>query len=160
MKKLGITPKLTLIFILFAGAVLVGLGIPAYTNGRSELEAATVSELLSTTLEKQAALDNWVADRQHSIGDIANQANLRGTVLAIISAAPASSDGGSAHADLVADMGNWSGVGHRFLSMEVIDAATGRVIAATDAIEEGKFREEQPYFINGLQAASRISSRC
>ena len=153
MKKLGITPKLTLIFILFAGAVLIGLGIPAYNNGRAALEAATVSELLSTALEKQAALDNWVADRQQSIGDIANQANLRESVTALMAAAPGSSDGGSAHADLVADLGNWAGGGHSFLSMEVIDAATGRVIAATDAIEEGKFREEQAYFINGLQAA-------
>ena len=153
MKKLGITPKLTLIFILFAGAVLVGLGIPAYSNGRTALETATVSELLSTALEKQAALDNWVAERQLSIGDIANQAQLREIVTALIASAPASSDGRSAYADLVANLGNWSGVGHRFLSMEVIDAATGRVIAATDAIEEGKFREEQVYFINGLQAA-------
>ena len=153
MKKLGITLKLTLIFILFAGAVLVGLGIPAYNNGRAALEAATVSELLTTAIEKQAALNNWVADRQNSIGDIANQAHLREAVKVLIAAAPGSSDAGRAHADLVADLKNWVGEGHRFLAMEVIDAATGRVIAATDAIEEGKFREEQPYFINGLQAA-------
>jgi len=63
MRKLGITLKLTLIFILFAGAVLVGLGIPAYNNGRAALEAATVSELLTTAIEKQAALNSWVADR-------------------------------------------------------------------------------------------------
>jgi PAS domain S-box-containing protein len=153
MKKLGITSKLTLIFVLFAGAVLVGLGIPAYNNGRTALEAATVSELLSTAMEKQAALDNWVADRQQSIGDISNQAQLRETVTALIAAVPGSSEAENAHADLVTQLGNWSGEGQRFLSMEVIDAATGRVIAATDAIEEGKFREEQAYFINGLQAA-------
>ncbi len=153
MNKLGITPKLTLIFILFAGAVLVGLGVPAYSNGRTALETATVSELLSTALEKQAALDTWVANRQQSIGDIANQAQLRESVTALMAAAPGSSGSGSAHTDLVADLGNWAGEGHRFLSMEVIDAATGRVIAATDDIEEGKFREEQAYFINGLKAA-------
>jgi PAS domain S-box-containing protein len=152
MKKLGITPKLTLIFVLFAGAVLVGLGIPAYNNGRTALEAATVSELLSTAMEKQAALDSWVADRQHSIGDIANQGQLQETVTALIAAAPGSADARRLHADLVRQLGNWAGGVHRFLSLEVIDAATGRVLAATEAIEEGKFREEQPYFINGLQA--------
>jgi PAS domain S-box-containing protein len=151
--KLGITPKLTLIFILFAGAVLVGLGLPAYNSGRTSLEAATYSELLTTTIEKQAALASWVADRQDSIGDIANQAQLRETVTALIAAEPGSSDAGRVHGDLLTDLENWVGEGHGFLSMEVIDAATGGVIAATDAIEEGKFREEQLYFINGLQAA-------
>jgi len=153
MNRLGITPKLTLVFVLFAGAVLVGLSIPAYNNGRAALEAATVSELLTTALEKQAALNTWVADRQHSIGDIANQAHLREAVTTLIVAAPGSSDAGRAHADLVTDLGNWAGEGHRFLFFEVIDAASGRVLAATDASEEGKFKEEQPYFINGLQAA-------
>jgi PAS domain S-box-containing protein len=153
MKKFGITSKLTLIFVLFAGAVLVGFSIPAYNNGRSALEAATVSELLTTALEKQAALNTWVADRQHSIGDIANQAHLRENTAALLTAAPGSSDAGRAHAELVLDLGNWAGEGHRFLSMELIDAATGGVIAATDASEEGKFREIQPFFIQGLQAA-------
>ena len=153
MKKLGITPKLTLVFVLFAGAVLVGLSIPAYNNGRAALLAATVSELLTNSLEKQAALNAWVADRQHSIGDIANQVHLRENVKALIAAAPGSPDAERAHADLVPELGNWAGEGHRFLSLEVIDAATGRVIVATEASDEGKFREAQPYFINGLQSA-------
>jgi PAS domain S-box-containing protein len=152
MRKLGITPTLTLVFVLFASAVLVGLGIPAYNNGRAALQAATVSELLTTTLEKQAALGTWVADRQHSIGDIANQTYLRETVTALIAAAPGSSGATQSHADLVSDLRNWAGEGHRFMLLDVIDAATGRVIAATDAGEEGKFREEHLYFINGLQA--------
>ena len=74
MSKLGITFKLTLIFILFAGVLLVGLSILTYTSGRTSLQAATYSELLTTALEKQAALNSWVADRQDSIGNIANQA--------------------------------------------------------------------------------------
>ncbi len=152
MNRLGITSKLSLVFVLFAGLVLAGLSIPTYNNGRAALEAATVSELLTTALEKQAALNAWVADRQHGIGDIVNQTHLRETASALMSAAPGSLDANLAHAGLVKDLGNWAGEGHRFLSMEVIDAATGRVIAATDASEEGKFREEQPYFLNGLQA--------
>jgi signal transduction histidine kinase len=129
------------------------LGIPAYNNGCAALEAATVSELLTTALEKQAALNAWVSERQHSIGDIANQVYLRETVMALISATSGSSDAEDAYAGLVTNLGNWAGEGHRFLSLEVIDAVTGSVIAATDASDEGKFREEQPYFINGLQAA-------
>jgi PAS domain S-box-containing protein len=153
MKKLGITSKLTLIFILFAGAVLAGLGIPAYNNGRTALKIATFSEIQTTTLEKQAALASWVTDRQHSIGDIASQTNLWETVTAFIAATPDSSDAVNLHTDLVANLQNWAGDEHRYHSLEVIDAATGRVIASTDAADEGKFREEQPYFINGLHTA-------
>jgi PAS domain S-box-containing protein len=153
MKKFGITSKLTLIFILFAGAVLAGLGIPAYNNGQTALKIATFSEIQTTALEKQAALASWVTDRQHSIGDIASQTHLWETVTAFIAATPDSSDAVNLHTDLVANLQNWAGEEHRYLSLEVIDAATGRVIAATDATEEGKFREEQPYFINGLQTA-------
>jgi PAS domain S-box-containing protein len=153
MNKLGITPKLTLIFVLFTGAVLTGLSIPAYNNGRTALEVATISELLSTAIEKQAALDTWVVDRQHSIEDIASQNYLQENLAALILAAPGSLDAEGAYANLVTNLGNWAGEGHRFLSMEMIDATNGRVIAATDASEEGKFREYQLYFINGLQAA-------
>jgi PAS domain S-box-containing protein len=153
MTKLGITSKLTLVFILFAGAVLVGLGIPAYINGRATLESATISELLTTAIEKKAALATWVADRQQNIGDIADQAHLRETISALITAEPGSSEAGRAHADLVNELETWAGEGRGFLSIEVIDASTGGVIAAADVNEEGKFREEQPYFINGLRAA-------
>ena len=153
MKNLGITPKLTLIFILFAGAVLAGLAIPAYITGRSALESATFSELQTSALEKQSSLNSWVAHRQNSIGEIANQADLQENTSELIAALPGSSNAGSTHDSLVANLRNWAGEGHQFLSLEVIDATTGRVIAATDTIDEGKFRDDQVYFINGLQVS-------
>jgi PAS domain S-box-containing protein len=153
MKRLRIATKLTMIFVLFAGAVLVGLGIPAYRNGHNALKAATYSELLTTALEKQAALNSWVNDRQHGISDIANLSHLQENVSVLFAAAPGSLEAGLAHDEIVTNLENWAGAGHRFLSLEVIDAASGRVLVSTDALEEGKYREEQPYFINGLQAA-------
>lgn len=153
MMKLGIAPKLTLIFILFAGAVLIGLGIPAYNNGQEALKAAALSELLTTALEKEAALESWVTERQHGIGDIADQAHLQETISALLTAVPASVEAQIAKDDLVKDLDNWAGDGHRFHYLEVIDATSGRVFAATDAGQVGKFRENQPYFINGLKAA-------
>jgi PAS domain S-box-containing protein len=153
MKKIGITLKLTVIFVLFAGMVVAGLGIPAYNNGRNELEAATFSELFSTAMEKQAALDSWVVDRQQSISDIANQTQLRDTVKVLLGVAPDSSDARLLHDTLVTELGNWAGEGHRFLSMELIDATNGHVFASTNVINEGKYREEQDYFINGLREA-------
>ncbi len=152
MRRFGIASKLTLIFVLFSGAVLVGLGIPAYNNASEALRTATYSELLSTALEKQSALDTWVADRRHSLQDIANQVHLRETILALIAAAPGDPDAAATHDDLMTNLENWAGEGHRFLSLEVIEASSGRVIAAMNPADEGKFREDRPYFIKGLQA--------
>ncbi|MCJ7625284.1 MAG: PAS domain-containing protein, partial [Anaerolineaceae bacterium] len=152
MKRLGITPKLTLVMILFAGALLVSLSVPAYFRGRASLQAATVSELLSTALEKQAALNAWVEDRQHGIGDIASQIHLQAAVAAFMGASQDSAEASLNHDELVQELGNWAGEGHRFLNLNVIDAQTGRILVSTDAGEEGKFKEDQPYFINGMQA--------
>jgi HAMP domain-containing protein len=152
MKRMGIATKLTLIFVLVILAVLAGLGIPAYTNARAALTTATYSELLTTALEKQAGLNSWVAERQQDITDIANQASLLKSVTAILRVVPGSSEAASAHADLVSNLENWVGTGHSILSMEVIDASSGRVIASTIADDEGKFRDGRPFFTNGLKA--------
>jgi len=153
MKQLGIAPKLTLIFMLFGGAVLLGMGIPAYLKARSALQAATYSELLSTASEKQSALNSWVAEREHSIGDIAHQPNLQKTISLLLADVPGSADANQAHTDLLNNLKNWAGAGHRFVSLELIDAASGRVLVATQAVDEGKIRDDQQYFINGLKAA-------
>ena len=152
MKRLGIATKLTLIFVLIILAVLAGLGIPAYTSARAALTTATYSELLTTALEKQAALNSWVAERQQNITDIANQASIIESVTAILAEVPGSSEAASAHADLVSNLENWAGTGHSFPSMEVIDATSGKVIASTIANDGGKFRDGQPFFTNGLKA--------
>ena len=68
--RLRLTPKLTLVFILFAALLLVALGVLAYSSGRSALEAATVSGLLSSAIEKEAELAAWVEERQSDIATL------------------------------------------------------------------------------------------
>jgi PAS domain S-box-containing protein len=153
VNKLGITAKLTLIFVLFAVAVLAALAIPVYVNAQNALKASTYSELLSTALEKQSTLDSWVADRQHFIGEIAHQPSLEASIIAFMAAAPGSVGANISHAEIVDGLGNWAGESHWFLSMEVIDAVNGQVIASTAPGNEGKFRDDQLFFTNGLIAA-------
>jgi len=54
--KLKLTPKLALVLFLFALGMLIGVGMQAYTRGRTALEAAAVTELESTASEKEAAI--------------------------------------------------------------------------------------------------------
>ena len=149
MKDLRITPKLTLIFILFAAATLVGLSLPAYFQGRASLKNATISELVSTSLEKRSALNNWVAEDERDIGDIANSVYLQHLVSTIGKASPDSEEFRLVTNELIGYLENWTGEGHRYILLEVIEAQSGRVIAATDASEVGKFKEAEPFFIDG-----------
>ena len=44
--RLTITPKLTLIFVLFAALLLAVVSLLAYTSGSTSLQSAAVSELV------------------------------------------------------------------------------------------------------------------
>lgn len=116
----SITTKLTLLFVLFAALLLVGIGALAYANGRAALEAATVSGLLSTAIEKEAALNAWVEDRQLDITALTNSPRLGDNAAALIAAAPTSAQAQAAHDNLVRDLQTWAGPGQQYLTLLVI----------------------------------------
>ncbi len=146
--RLGIIPKLTLVFVLFAVALLVGVSALAFENARSALQAATVSELLATAIEKQAALDGWVADREAELVNMTHSTHLQDEVANLIVTSDPSARQ-AAHDHVVEDLQNWVGALHLIRDMLIIEPEGGKVIIATDASEEGKFREDRLYFVNG-----------
>jgi len=152
MKKQSITVKLTLVFILFSGVLVLALSIPAYLKGQDSLRAATLSELVSTALEKQSALDNWALERKHGVEDIASQKPLRAAVKIIQSTPKDSTESTQASQTILENLEVWSGQGHHFQVFEVLDGKTGRVLVSTDPAQNGKFREAQTYFTNGKLA--------
>ena len=146
-----LAPRLTLIFLFFALLLVGGVGGLSYASGRAGLQAATISELLATAIEKEAALNNWVDSHLDVVVTIAASPALREAMSALAAAAPDSADARAARDRLVAELAPKTGEGGEFLNLLVLQPGTGRVIAATDPSEEGKFREDQPYFIQGQQ---------
>ena len=68
MRSLGITIKLTLILMAFAVLLLATISALAYTSGSNSLQAAAISELLSSAIYKQTNLDSWIEDAKvHTI---------------------------------------------------------------------------------------------
>ena len=63
--------RLTLVFILYALALLAVVAWLAYNSGKESLRSATVSELQSTAIEKQAALNEWVEEKRTDISSLA-----------------------------------------------------------------------------------------
>ena len=146
--RLTISSKLTLLFTLFAVVLLSAVGVFTYRIGRAALERATSDGLLATALEKQAALDAWVEDGKTNVLTLAEDPYLIRHVenhfLGQESAALLAE-----HEVLLAYLSRWTGKDKNFLSMLILDPDTGQVVAATDASQEGKFREDQPFFVNG-----------
>ena len=147
--SLKITPKLTLVFVLFASVVLVGISLFAYYSGRSALEAAIISDLESTATEKQAALEAWMEEAKLDIGMIASYHHFQETTSTLITSSLNPATARAAHDHLLTTMKKWVGKNRRFLDLFVLAPESGRVIAATDPHEEGRFKEDRLYFVNG-----------
>jgi PAS domain S-box-containing protein len=143
-----LTPRLTLIFILYAAALLSVVGVLAYSNGREALRSATISELSATAIEKQAALSEWVERKQLGIALLAAEPATIDSAAALIGAPPGSAEKQGAHDKFVRQIQPRVD-GGEFMTIMLIDPETGEVIAATDPSEEGKFKEDRPFFISG-----------
>jgi PAS domain S-box-containing protein len=143
-----LTPRLTLVFIAYASALLIGVGLMAYDSGRNALRAATISELQATALEKESSLDKWVQDKQGDISALATDPTTVQAAFDLLQAAPNSPESQLAHDELVENLTPHLSQGE-FLELSLLDPQSGRVLASTDPVEEGKFKENRPYYING-----------
>jgi PAS domain S-box-containing protein len=150
-RSLSLTPKVTLVFVLFAALLLMGVGLAAYESGRAALEAATMSDLLSTALEKEAALETWLRERQVNIAALARSPEIVRNAELLLDESANSEVAQAAHDDLLSDFMTWTGEEQVYSSLSLLHADTGRVQVASDPSEEGKFREHQPYFIFGRE---------
>ena len=154
INKLKITPKLTMVFILFAGILLLGLIIPAYFNARAALRTAAVSERLSSALEKEDTINSWISDHIHTIEDIASQESLRQAIGTFTTASPESVEALEAYEFIQSNLKTWAGENHRFFSLQVINPISGQILISTEPVDEGKFKEEEAYFLNGLHGGT------
>ncbi|MGE5375759.1 MAG: ATP-binding protein [Bacteroidota bacterium] len=143
-----LTPRLTLIFIAYASALLIGVGLLAYESGRNALREATISELQATALEKESSLDRWVQDKASDIAALAADPTLIQETMTLTQAEPGSSAALAAHDTLIENLAPYRNPGE-FLEISLIDPRTGQVLASTNPDEEGKYKEDQPYFLNG-----------
>jgi PAS domain S-box-containing protein len=145
----GITFKLTLVFVLFAAVLLAGGGALAYVKGRQQILDSFMAELEIASAEKQAALEGWVADRESDVVAMASSPALVAGVEELLAAPPGSPQAEAAHARVVAELRARVGPGQPYRRWLVVEPEEGRVIADSDGGEEGKYRENRPYFIYG-----------
>ncbi len=151
--RMNIAPKLTLVFVLFAAALLASVSTLTFTIGSSALESAALAELSSTAIEKHAALEAWVTETEIYSTSLSFSPYLRKTVLDFIIARETGNQAEiqDIHDRLVAELQVWMGENHDFQEWMILDPQSGQIIVSTNPNEEGKFRENQPFFIFGKE---------
>ena len=145
----GITFKLTLVFLTFAAVLLAGGGTLAYFAGRQITLGNMLTELKIASSEKQAALDEWVAHLRMDVVAMAKSPALVSDVQELLTAVPGSLEGQAAHIRAAAELHARVGEGQPYLRWLVIEPLEGRVIVDSDGHEDGKYREDRPYFTYG-----------
>jgi PAS domain S-box-containing protein len=143
-----LTPKFTLVFVLYAVALLASVAWLSYTSGRESLRSATVSELQSTAIEKQSALNEWVEEKRTDIAILAASPTALESARVLGSTPSGSLEAQAAHDRFVMEVGPHVLRGE-FLVVMLLDPSSGQVIAATDPSEEGKFKEDRLFYLNG-----------
>jgi PAS domain S-box-containing protein len=143
-----LTPRLTLIFIAYASALLIGVGLMAYNSGRNALREATISELQATALEKESSLDNWVQNKQIDISALATDPTSVQVASKLLQAVTNSPEAKVAHGELVENLNSHLAQGE-FLELSILDPQSGKILVSTNPLEEGKLKEDRPYYING-----------
>ncbi|MBA3872005.1 MAG: GAF domain-containing protein [Anaerolineae bacterium] len=147
-RSLQLTSKVTLTFVAFAVVLLSSVGVLAYESGRSSLEEATFSGLLSTAIEKEAALETWISEAQNQIANFAASPTMRERVAELESQSEAANPK-TVHDEIVAELKPLVGEPNIFVDLAILEPVTGKIIASTNAKQEGTFNEDRPYFING-----------
>jgi PAS domain S-box-containing protein len=147
--RLDITARLVFFLIAFAALLLAGVGALAYTEGRDALQKAALAELLSSATEKEAALESWLFEARNDIAVEANAPFLIASAAALQEASPDSPEAQAAHDQLVQELEPFLRFGNKFTALLFLNPQNGQVLAATHPNEEGKFKENQPFFING-----------
>lgn len=147
--KSRLSTKLTLVFLAFTILLLLGLGIPVFLTIQTGLKSAINSELVSTAIEKQSALDSWVKERQMDLVSISKHPHLVEEIRLMIEAMKNPETALSAADHVLIDFNLHVEIDKNFSEIILLDPNSGQVLLSTRPESIGKYKENQPFFING-----------
>jgi len=145
-----LAPKLTLLFLLIAVVPLVIVGAATYENSRRAIVHQTMNHLLATNALKEAELNRWIEDSKKDLRRLANRPFFKDNFAAVLQE---HASGGRDHEiiqqQIVAehflpflDSGG-------FMEIFILRPKDGLILVSTDPAQEGKFKENRTYFLEG-----------
>jgi two-component system sensor histidine kinase/response regulator len=145
--QMGLTLRIALIFVLFATILLAGLGGLSFSSGRASLQAAAISELLSSAIEKESQLDKWVDERVTNLEILAKSPYLMNdmSIIANADTQPAAREQARDTAiKLLKTRTDKPARNH--LLIAIVNASSGQIMLATNPAYVGKSVAGEPYF--------------
>lgn len=150
---MNLAAKLTVLFLLVTIAPLGIVSYLAFENGRQTIEQNTFDSLTRTTLLKEAQFNQWVEDTSRSLRRLAQRPLVGGFAATMAAHDPADPEYQQAHSSLHADhLDPWIQIERGIESLFILRASDGLILASTDEAFEGKYRENEPFFMEGKSA--------
>jgi PAS domain S-box-containing protein len=141
--------RLTLLFALLAIIPLAIVGYISYDTGRRAVEQVAKNHLVSTNLLKGNEVTRWIDDNKRGLEELAQRPLLRQFAEELTLHNSSSPDYSQARTSLNEDhLLPRLKVGG-FTELFILCLNDGIVLASSNELEEGKYRDNEPYFIEG-----------
>ena len=144
--------KLSLLFLLIALFSILIISYLSYDNGKTAIENEVKDHLSATNLLKEAELERWLMDSENLIELLAKNTYFKDELSEkIFSHDSSDSVHLAVHKSIIKEIlvpGIEEG---GFFEFFIINPADGLILISTDEKQEGKYQNDQSFFINGKQ---------
>ena len=139
--------KLMVLFLLLTTLPLAVVGYLAYEDGRRTIEQNTFNRLISTTIYKEAEFNRWVENNEQLLRALARRPSVQecGTLLDPADPEHQTTPRRILERHLIPALEEEGG----FLDLSILRASDGLILISTDKSLEGKYRESEPFFVEG-----------
>ncbi|GEM_PF-1223652 len=142
--------KLIILLLLLTTIPLAVVGYLAYDNGRRTIEQNVLNHLISTNILKQDEFDRWVRGNERSLRDLARRPLVREYAATLASYDPDYPEYQAAYVSLIEDhLSPTLEEEGGFLDLSILRGDDGWILISTAKNLEGKYRESEPFFVEG-----------
>ena len=144
-----LTTRLVLLFFFLSFLPVTAIGYLAYQNGRQAIEDNTSTHLLTTTAYKQYEFNSWLDDTEEKLDVLAQRPLVIDNAAVLMTSDSKQADFQQAYQRLLTDHFSPNLRDNKFLSFTLIRPADGKIIMSTEKELEGKYRENEAFFLQG-----------
>ena len=143
--------KLIILFLLLTTIPLAIVGYLAFDNGRRTIEQNTLNRLISTTIYKEDEFERWVQNNEQQLRALARRPFFVREFAALIAAHdPGDPEHQEVHRSILEDHLNPTLEEEGgFLDLSILRGDDGLILVSTDEKLEGRYKESEPFFVEG-----------
>ena len=135
-------------FFLLTITPVIIVGFLFFQNTCSTIQANTVNHLVATNLLKKAEFERWVRDNVRTLEILVKSPFFADDLPVLIDIHGKAPFSAASHHRVASQLSPVLG-GGGFRELFLLRATDGLVLISTDPVQEGKYLDNQPYFIQG-----------